>query len=342
MEWKKTETIDWHNLGFNYLKCDFSYISYYQNGQWDQGFLTESDKILISASSTCIHYGQQAFEGLKAYRKKDGSIHVFRPFENAKRMNQSCRRLLMPEVPEEKFLEAIKMVVQANSHFVPPYESKATLYIRPYIIGVGDNLGLRASSDYLFGVFVSPVGRYYKGEIKPVKYIVSEYDRAAPRGTGGVKVGGNYASSLYPCKLAKEEGYMDCIYLDPETHTKIEEVGAANFFAITPDYTLVTPKSPSILPSITKKSILEIAREMLKMNVEEREIYINELDMFCEAGACGTALGITPIGGIFYQDKLHIFHSETEVGPITKKLYEILNAIQFGDIASPNGWMLDI
>jgi len=334
--------IDYNNLGFSYTKTKYSYISYYQDGKWDDGQLTESDTITISAASTCLHYGQQGFEGMKAYQSWDGRILLFRPDENAKRLISTCNRLLMPEVPIDKFIDAIKKVVIANKEFIPPFESKATLYIRPYIIGVGDNLGVRSASEFIFGIFVSPVGPYFKQGLSPVNFMVTEYDRAAPHGTGHVKVGGNYAASLYPYKLAKSLGYADCIYLDPQTHTKIEEVGSANFFGITKDNVFVTPKSPSILPSITKKSLLYIAKHYLGMDVAERDVYINNLDVFKEAGACGTAAVISPIGGIFYKNKLHVFHSETEVGPITRKLYDTLTAIQFGDIEGPEGWVIEV
>lgn len=340
-EFKKDE-IDFQNLGFSYMKTDFSYRSFYKDGAWDEGVLTTNDQITLHSSSTALHYGQQAFEGLKAYRRKDGTIQLFRPAQNALRFQDSCRRLLMPEVPAVKFIDAIVKTVKANEQFVPPYESKATLYIRPYIIGIGPNLGVRPAKEYLFGVFCSPVGPYFKGGLTPVNFIVSEFDRAAPMGTGQVKVGGNYAASLYPHEIAKEKGFADCIYLDPKTHKKIEEVGAANFFGITHDNHFVTPISESILPSITKKSLQFLAEHQLGLRVEERDVYIDRLDEFKEAGACGTAAVITPIGGISYNDHLHIFHSETEVGPITKKLYEILTGIQFGTHPSPNGWIVEI
>lgn len=334
--------INFKNLGFSYRKTNYSYISYYKDGKWDDGVLTESDQITISASSSCLHYAQQAFEGLKAYRSKQGEILLFRPDQNAKRLNDTCDRLLMPRVPIEKFLEAVRMIVIANQEFVPPYETKSTLYIRPYIIGIGDNLGVKPANEYIFGILTSPVGPYFTGDISPVNFMVSEYDRAAPNGTGHVKVGGNYAASLYPQKIAKELGFADCIYLDPATHTKIEEVGAANFFGITHDNTFVTPTSNSILPSITKKSLLYIAREYLNLKVEERDIYINQLDELKEAGACGTAAVISPIGGIYYKNHLHVFYSETEVGPITKDLYQILTSIQFGDMEGPKDWVIKI
>ncbi|MBZ4662578.1 MAG: branched-chain amino acid aminotransferase [Caloramator sp.] len=338
----KTVSLDWEKLGFSYIKTDFRYVSYWKDGKWDDGKLVEDNMVTISEGSTALHYGQQCFEGLKAYRTKDGKIQLFRPDQNAKRMNSSCRRLMMPEIPEEKFIDACIQVVKANEHFVPPYGTGASLYLRPYVIGIGDNLGVKPAPEYLFSVFCCPVGPYFKGGMQPVNFTVSDYDRAAPYGTGGVKVGGNYAASLLPHEQAVKRGFADCIYLDPATHTKIEEVGAANFFGITKDNKFVTPKSPSILPSITKYSLMHIAKEYLGMEVEERDVYIDKLDEFVEAGACGTAAVITPIGGIEYKGKLHVFYSQTEVGPITKKLYNTLVAIQLGDEKAPEGWIVEV
>ncbi|MFZ5969587.1 MAG: branched-chain amino acid aminotransferase [Bacillota bacterium] len=338
----KNVNIDWSKLGFNYIKTDLRYISHWKDGSWDEGKLVEDNKLAISEASTALHYGQQCFEGLKAYRTKDGKIQLFRPDQNAKRMADSCRRVLMPEVPEEKFVNACIEVAKANEHYVPPYGSGATLYIRPFVIGIGDNIGVKPAPEYIFCVFCLPVGPYFKGGMTPVNFTVSEYDRAAPYGTGAAKVGGNYAGSLYPHELAVKRGFADCIYLDPATHTKIEEVGAANFFGITKDNQFVTPKSPSILPSITKYSLMHVAKEYLGMEVVERDVFIDNLDEFKEAGACGTAAVITPIGGIEYKGKLHVFHSETEVGPVTKKLYETLYGIQFGDVEAPAGWIVEV
>jgi branched-chain amino acid aminotransferase len=340
---KKTVDLDWGKLGFSYIKTDLRYVSYWKDGKWDEGRLVEDNKITISEASTCLHYGQQCFEGLKAYRTKNGKIQLFRIDENAKRMNSTCRRILMPEIPVEKFIDACMQVVKANEHYVPPYGTGATLYIRPFMIGIGDNIGVKPAPEYMFCVFCLPVGPYFKGGLQPVNFIVSEeYDRAAPYGTGGVKVGGNYAASLLPHEIAVKKGFADCIYLDPATHTKIEEVGAANFFGITKDNKFVTPKSPSILPSITKYSLMHIAKEYLGMEVEERDVYIDKIDEFVEAGACGTAAVITPIGGIEYRGKMHVFYSQTEVGPVTRKLYETLVGIQFGDIKAPEGWIFEV
>lgn len=334
--------IDWNNLGFNYIKTDYRYISIWENGEWDNGKLVTDNTLSIEEGAPALHYGQQCFEGLKAYRTKDGSIQLFRPNKNAERMNQSCDRLLMPHIPVEKFIDACVQVIKANEKFVPPYGTGATLYLRPFLIGVGDNIGLKPASKFIFSVFCIPVGPYFKGGMKPVNFLVSDYDRAAPNGTGAAKVGGNYAGSLIAQKKAKANGFADAIFLDPATHTKIEEVGSANFFGITKDNKFITPLSPSILPSITKYSLLEIAKDYFNMEVSEEYVFINDLDRFSEAGACGTAAVITPIGGIQMGEKLHVFYSETEVGPITKKLYDTLIGIQFGDVKAPEGWIYKV
>ncbi|ERH80800.1 branched-chain amino acid aminotransferase [Listeria monocytogenes] len=337
-----SKDIDWSNLGFSYIKTDKRYISYWKDGEWDEGTLTEDNTLHISEGSTALHYGQQCFEGLKAYRCKDGSINLFRPDRNAARIQKSCERLLMPHIPTEKFIDAVMQVVRANEEFVPPYGTGATLYLRPFVIGVGDNIGVHAASEYIFSVFCSPVGPYFKGGMAPTNFIVSDFDRAAPNGTGAAKVGGNYAASLLPGQAAKERNFGDCIYLDPATHTKIEEVGSANFFGITKDDKFVTPYSPSILPSITKYSLLYLAEHRLGLEALEGDVYIDKLDEFKEAGACGTAAVITPIGGIQTKDDFHVFHSETEVGPVTKRLFDELCGIQFGDVEAPEGWIYKV
>ena len=338
----KKVDLDWGALGFSYIKTDFRYISRYKDGKWDNGQLVEDNNLTISEASTSLHYGQQCFEGLKAYRTKDGSIQLFRPDQNAKRMIDSCNRIMMPEFPVDKFIDACIQVVKANEHFVPPYGTGATLYLRPFIIGVGDNLGVKPAPEFIFSVFAVPVGPYFKGGMAPVNFTISEFDRAAPYGTGAAKVGGNYAGSLLAHEKAVERGFADCIYLDPATHTKIEEVGAANFFGITKNNEFITPKSPSILPSITKYSLMHIAEHYLKMNVIERDCEIATIDEFNEAGACGTAAVITPIGGIEYKGNMTVFHSETEVGPVTKKLYDTLCGIQTGDVDAPEGWIVKV
>ena len=335
----KKVNLDWNNLGFSYIKTDYRYISYYKDGQWDNGALVEDNVLHISEASTALHYGQQAFEGLKAYRCQDGSINLFRPDQNAARFARSCTRLLMPEFPQERFVEAIKEVVRANAEWIPPYGTGGSLYIRPLMIGVGDTIGVTPAPEYIFTIFVMPVGAYFKGGLTPTSFVVSEYDRAAPVGTGAAKVGGNYAASLLPGKEAKKRQFSDCIYLDPLTHTKIEEVGAANFFGITKNNQFITTYSPSILPSITKYSLLWLAEHRLGMSVKEADVYVDRLDEFAEAGACGTAAVISPIAGIQNGDDYHVFYSETEVGPVTRRLYDELVGIQYGDVESPEGWI---
>ena len=338
----KKVDIDWNNLGFEYIKTDFRYISNWKDGKWDDGHLTEDNMLKISEASCALHYGQACFEGLKAYRTKDGKIQLFRPNKNAQRLNSSLRKLLMPEISEEKFIDACIQVVKANEAYVPPYGTGGTWYIRPFVIGVGDNIGVKPAPEYIFSIFCVPVGAYFKDGLTPCNFTVADYDRAAPHGTGGQKVGGNYAASMQPHKIAADRGFADCIYLDPATRTNIEEVGAANFFGITKNNEFVTPLSPSVLPSITKYSLMEISEKYLHMPIYEREIPIDYLDQFKEAGACGTAAVITPIGGIEYKGKLHVFYSETEVGPITKELYRILCGIQFGDVEAPEGWIYTV
>jgi branched-chain amino acid aminotransferase len=328
--------------GFGYTKTNSNYISYFKDGKWDEGSLQNEDTLTISALSTSLHYGQEAFEGMKAYRRKDGRVQLFRPLDNAKRFQISCERMMMPIVPVEKFIDAVIKVVKDNIDYVPSYESKATLYIRPYMIGVGHNIGLRPAPEYIFGVITLPVGTYFGPASKPVDMLVSEYDRAAPMGTGHVKVGGNYAASLYPQFYARKQGYADCIFLDPKTHTKIEEVGAANFFAITKDNVYQTPKSPSVLKSITNDSMMYLAENYLKMKISRDDIYIDNLSHIDEAGACGTAAIITPIASLTHKEKKHTFTYHNELGPVTKKLYDLLIGIQFGDVEDPAFWTMII
>ena len=323
-----TVDLDWENLGFNYRKLPFRYISYYKDGKWDEGQLTEDATLHISESSPALHYGQEAFEGLKAYRTKDGSIQLFRPDENAKRLQRTADRLLMPQVPVEKFVDACKKVVRANEEYVPPYGTGATLYLRPLLIGVGDIIGVHPADEYIFTIFAMPVGNYFKGGLAPTNFLIQdEYDRAAPHGTGAAKVGGNYAASMLPGKIAHDSNFSDVIYLDPATHTKIEEVGSANFFGITAD---------------NEFSLLYLAENRFGMKAIQGDVKIAELDKFVEAGACGTAAVITPIGGVQHGDDFHVFYSETEVGPVTRKLYDELTGIQFGDVEAPEGWIVKV
>ena len=335
-------TIDWKNLGFEYMDLPFRYLAHWKDGQWDEGELTEDSTLHISEGATALHYGQADFEGLKAYRTKNNEIQLFRPDQNAQRMQNSCKRLLMPTMPADRFIDAAMQVVKANEDFVPPYGTGGTLYLRPLMIGVGGTIGVHAAPEYIFTIFAMPVGAYYKGGVKPTNYTTSYYDRAAPHGTGQSKVGGNYGSSLLPGDEAHKAGYSDVVYLDPATHTKIEEAGSANFFGITKDDKFVTPKSDSILPSVTKRSLLFLAKDRLGLETEEGDVFIDDLDRFKEAGAMGTAAVIAPIGGIEYKDDLHVFYSETEVGPITQKLYNELTGIQFGDIEAPEGWIYKV
>jgi branched-chain amino acid aminotransferase len=335
--------LDWGTLDYSYRKTDFNYISYWKDGKWDEGKLVQENTVTISVGSTALHYGQECFEGLKAQTARDRRVLLFRPDQNAKRMQASARGIMMPEVPEEKFLDACMQVVKVNMRWVPPYGFGAAFYLRPFLFGHGDNLGAKPSKEYIFYVFGCPVGPYFKGGLTPINVIVSEYDRAAPVGTGAIKVGGNYAASLKPRYLAKKAGYDDCLFLDPKTRTYIDEVGGANFFGITRDNKVVTPKSPSILPSITRRSLLEIAEKYLDLEVEERPVLIGKIDDFVEAGACGTAAVITPIGSVFYNGRLHTFYGDgTEVGPITKKLYDTLTAIQRGEHEAPEGWLVEV
>ncbi|MDR2977006.1 MAG: branched-chain amino acid aminotransferase [Streptococcaceae bacterium] len=338
-----TIDLDWKNLDFSYRKLPYRYISHYKDGAWDAGKLTEDATLHISEASPSLHYGQQGFEGLKAYRTKEGNVQLFRPDQNAARLQKTAERLRMVSVPIEMFLDAVKQVVKANIDYVPPYGTGATLYLRPLLIGVGGIMGVQPANEYIFTVFAMPVGSYFKGGLKPSNFIVShDFDRAAPCGTGQAKVGGNYAASLMPGYKAHAAGYSDVVYLDPATHTKIEEAGAANFFGITKNDEFVTPLSPSILPSITKYSLLQLAEERLGLKAIEGDVFIDQLDKFVEAGACGTAAVITPIGAIDNGADHHVFYSETEVGPVTRRLYDELTGIQFGVIDAPKGWIYTV
>lgn len=336
-----TAQLDWKNLGFGYIKTNKMFVANWKDGAWDEGQLVEDDMLNIHVASTSLHYGQQAFEGLKAYRAKDDRILLFRPDQNAERLQRTSNRIMMPEVPTDFFIEAAKKLVLANEEFIPPYGTGGALYLRPLLIGVGAMVGVKPANEYIFAMFATPVGAYFKGGLAPVNFITTGYDRAASHGTGQAKVGGNYAASLLPHQEAVDAGCADSIYLDPATHTKIDEVGAANFFGITKDDKFVTPISSSILPSITKYSLLQVAKD-LGMEAEEREVYIDKLDEFKEAGACGTAAVISPIGAITHNGDKHVFYSETEVGPVTKKLYDRLTGIQFGDIEDEHGWTVEV
>ncbi len=324
--------------GFLYHKTDKVYVSYFDDGKWDDGALVDSDQINLSLMSTVFHYGQSVFEGLKAYRRKDGHVQIFRVKDNAARMKGSCERIVMPVFPEERFINAVIETVQANLSYVPAYR-EGTLYIRPVLFGVGDNLGLKPSKSYVFAIIVSPVGSYFDSQQKPMTLVTSKYDRVASKGTGQAKTGGNYASSMLPQKLAREQGYQDVLFLDPVYHQNIEEVGAANFIGITASNEIHTPYSESILNGITKRSVLYIATHLLNMHAEERVIALKDLSNYVEAAACGTATVITPIGSVTHDEIVYHMTYHDKIGPIISKLYDLLTGIQYGDIEDPDHWI---
>ena len=334
------KNIDWSNIGFGYMPTDYRYVSMYQNGSWDEGVLTSDPNITLNECACVLQYAQTCFEGLKAYTTEDGHIVTFRPDLNGERMENSAKGLEMPPFPKERFVDAITKVVEANSAFVPPYGSGATLYIRPYMFGYDSIIGVKPANIYQFRVFCTPVGPYFKGGAKPITIRVSDFDRAAPHGTGHIKAGLNYAMSLHAIVDAHKNGFDENIYLDPQTRTKIEETGGANVIFITKDGKLVTPKSNSILPSITRRSILQVARDYLGMETEEREVYLDEVKDFAECGLCGTAAVISPVGKIVDHGKEICFPAGMEkMGPVTQKLYETLTGIQMGHIKAPEGWI---
>ena len=334
------KNIDWSNLGFGYQKTDYRYVSNYKNGAWDEGALITDDTITISECAGVLQYAQTVFEGLKAYTTQDGQIVTFRPDLNGERLEASAARLKIPVFPKERFVEAVTQVVKANAAFVPPYGSGATLYIRPFMFGSDPVIGVKPANEYQFRIFCTPVGPYFKGGAKPITIRISDYDRAAPVGTGNIKAGLNYAMSLYPIVDAHEKGFDENLYLDPKTRTKIEETGGANIIFITKDGKLVTPKSNSILPSITRRSLVYVAEHYLGMEVEEREILLSEVDDFAEAGLCGTAAVISPVGKIVDHGREICFPSGMEkMGPYTQKLYETLTGIQMGSVEAPEGWI---
>ena len=335
--------IDWSNLGFGYVKTDKRFVANYKNGAWDNGVITDDDKVVISECAGVLQYSQSCFEGMKAYTTENGHTVIFRPDMNASRMADSCRRLEMPVFPEDKFVEAIAETVRANEDWVPPYGSGASLYIRPYMFGSNPVIGVKPADEYQFRVFTTPVGPYFKGGAKPLTIKVSDFDRAAPHGTGHIKAGLNYAMSLHAIVTAHAEGYAENMYLDPATRTKVEETGGANFIFVTKDNKVVTPKSNSILPSITRRSLMYVAEHYLGLEVEEREVYFDEVKDFAECGLCGTAAVISPVGKINDHGKEICFPSGMdEMGPITKKLYDTLTGIQMGRIEAPEGWIKEI
>lgn len=332
--------IDWANVGFGYHKTDKRYVSNYKDGKWDEGVLTEDSNIVLNESAGVLQYAQTCFEGMKAYTTVDGKVVVFRPDMNAKRMSDTAKRLEMPVFPEDRFVEAVEQVVKANLKFVPPYGTGATLYLRPFMFGSAPVMGVKPSAEYQFRIFASPVGPYFKGGAKPITLTVSDFDRAAPHGTGHVKAGLNYAMSLHAIVTAHANGYDENLYPDALTRTKVEETGGANFFFVTKDNKVVTPKSDSILPSITRRSLMYVAKEYLGLETEEREVYLSELKDFAECGLCGTAAVISPVGKIVDHGKEICFPSRMEkMGPISQKLYETLTGIQYGRIEAPEGWI---
>lgn len=337
------KNIDWANLGFGYIQTDYRFVSNYKNGAWDDGVITEDANVVISECAGVLQYAQTIFEGMKAYTTADGRIVTFRPDLNAERMEQSAKRLEMPIFPKEQFVEAVLKTIKANEAYVPPYGSGATLYVRPYMFGSNAVIGVKPAEEYQFRVFTTPVGPYFKGGVKPLTIRVSDFDRAAPNGTGHIKAGLNYAMSLHAIVDAHEQGYDENMYLDAGTRTKVEETGGANFLFVTKDGKVVTPKSNSILPSITRRSLMQVARDYLGLEAEEREVYLDELKDFAECGLCGTAAVISPVGKVVDHGKEICFPSGmTEMGPITKKLYETLTGIQMGTIEAPEGWIVEV
>ncbi|MBQ9562445.1 MAG: branched-chain amino acid aminotransferase [Lachnospiraceae bacterium] len=337
------KNIDWSSLGFGYVQADYRYVSKYKDGKWDEGGLVTDANITLNECACVFQYAQTCFEGLKAYHTVDGRVVCFRPDLNAARMKETCERLEMPPFPEERFVEAVKMLVKANEDMVPPYGTGASLYIRPFMIGTNSVIGVKPAVEFEFRMFCTPVGPYFKGGAKPISIKVSDFDRAAPRGTGHIKAGLNYAMSLHPIVVAHEEGFAENMYLDPETRTKVEETGGANFMFVTKDGTFVTPKSDSILPSITRRSLMVVAEKYLGMKVEHREVLFSEVPDFAECGLCGTAAVISPVGHIYDHGKDIYFPSGMEeMGPWTKKLYDTLTGIQMGRIEAPEGWVVEV
>lgn len=334
------KNINWGELGFGYTVTDWRFVSNYKNDAWDEGTLVSDPNVVISECAGVLQYAQTCFEGLKAYTTEDGHIVCFRPDLNAQRMEDSCKRLEMPVYPKEKFVEAVCKVVKANEAWVPPYGSGATLYIRPYMFGSNPVIGVKPATEYQFRILVTPVGPYFKGGIKPLTLRISDFDRAAPRGTGHIKAGLNYAMSLHAIVDAHKNGFDENVYLDPASRTYIEETGGANILFVTKDNKVVTPKSDSILPSITRRSLMTVAKEYLGLETEERKISLDEIKDFAECGLCGTAAVISPVGKIVDHGKEICFPSGMDkMGPITQKLYDTLTGIQMGRLPAPEGWI---
>ena len=334
------KNIDWANLGFGYVQTDKRFVANYKDGAWDEGTLTEDPNVVLNECAGVLQYAQTVFEGMKAYRTEDGRVVCFRPDLNASRMADSARRLEMPPFPEDRFVQAIVDTVKANIDYVPPYGSGATLYIRPYMFGSNPVIGVKPADEYQFRILTTPVGPYFKGGAKPITIKVSDFDRAAPHGTGHIKAGLNYAMSLHAIVTAHKEGFDENMYLDAATRTKVEETGGANFIFVTKDGKVVTPKSNSILPSITRRSLMVVAKDILGLEAEEREVYFDEVKDFAECGLCGTAAVILPVGKINDHGKEICFPSGMEkMGPVIQKLYDTLTGIQMGRIEGPEGWL---
>ncbi len=337
------KNIDWSNIGFGYIQTESRYVANYKNGAWDEGGLTEDANVVLNECAGVLQYAQSVFEGLKAYTTEDGRIVTFRPDLNGERMEDSARRLEMPVFPKERFIDAVMQVVKANAAYVPPYGTGATLYLRPYLFGTNPVIGVKPADEYQFRVFCTPVGPYFKGGVRPLTLCVSDFDRAAPHGTGHVKAGLNYAMSMHAIMTAHAAGYDENMYLDAATRTNVEETGGANFLFVTKDQKVVTPKSGSILPSITRRSLLYVAKEYLGLEVEEREIPLSEVSEFAECGLCGTAAVISPVGKIVDHGKEICLPSGMEkMGPVTQKLYDTLTGIQMGRIEAPEGWIYEV
>ena len=336
-------SMDWPNIGFQYRTTPVRFVANYKDGAWDAGTMSDDPNVVINESAGVLQYAQTCFEGLKAYTTENGDIVCFRPDLNAKRMAESCKRLCMPVFPEDKFVEAVVATIKANAAYVPPYGSGATLYVRPVMFATSPVLGVKPALEYQFRVFVSPVAPYFKGGAKPVSICVSDFDRAAPHGTGHVKAGLNYAMSLFAIEHAHELGFSENMYLDAATRTHVEETGGANFLFVTKDGTLVTPKSETILPSITRRSLLYLAKEYLGMKVEEREVPFEEVKEFAECGLCGTAAVISPVGKITRgSEEICIPSGMEKMGPVLQKLYDTLTGVQMGRIAPPEGWVVTV
>lgn len=335
----KKADLDWKNLEFGYCKTDYNIRYVWRDGKWSEGILTQDEQIPLHIAATCLHYGQACFEGLKVFEQKNGEIAVFRIDENAARMKRSCEKIFMAPVEQEMFIDAVFKVVDANRKYVPPHGTGASLYVRPVVIGSGPQVGVKPATEYTFMVFVTPVGPYFKSGFKPVDLIVEEeYDRAAPNGVGDVKVGGNYAAGLRASIRAKKKGYTEVLYLDAKEKRYLDESGPANFFGITADNRYITPQSDSILPSITNMSLFTLAGEM-GLDPERRPIDIEEIFTLKEAGCCGTAAVITPVGSITFRDRKAVYASNGVAGETCTALYNRLTGIQTGDAPDPFGWV---